>query len=94
MKRKPQRKTHTLKIERVRPMIRAYTPAYPDNPIAAALQQLHNEGKLMLGIDERAWLADRLAEKLAEGMETTSYGAAITRRVNNWLKGWLREDVK
>lgn len=91
--RKPKTISH-LKISRVSPSIRAYAPAYPDNPVNAVLQRLHNEGKLVLAIDERAWLADRIAELLAEELTTTSYGAAIIRRMNNWLKGWLREDVR
>jgi|GEM_PF-6694947 len=97
MKAKPRKrqtkKMHTLKIDRVAPRIRTYTPAYPDNPINGVLQQLHNEGKLMLDIDERAWLADRIAERLAEQLISTSYGAGIIRRMNNWLKGWLKEGV-
>lgn len=97
MEKKPSkrkaRKFHYA-INRVQPRIRAYEATYPGNPVAGVLQQLHNEGKLVLDIDERAWLADRIAERLAEELTATSYGNAIIRRMNNWLKGWLREDVK
>lgn len=81
------------RIRRVSPGIAVYDPAYPGNPVTTVLHKLYNQGKLDLPLDERIFLADRIAEGLAEEITVTSYGAAIIRRLDNWIKGRMRDDV-
>ena len=80
-------------IKKIAPSVTSYEQIYPGNPVFTALKKLKDQGILDLPMDDTRYLADQLADLIAEEIVSTSLGAAIIRRLNTWIKGLKREDT-